>query len=194
LARRFAFSEFDYNTKELIEEAQAKYNTEKFLYTFSSTYTYEVTQSYRDSQKKILYDLLYLLFHYFIYLPYRPSSHLELYSIEEKKRIAVNYMFLTRDPDLAEYAVQYVISYKQEGDYIEPKNLEWLVWKCYPNDVFIYRQAHIYEISSSNRHRYLGYQLMYYEGEDPDLVAIRTQYYKETQHRHIRKMSIFQLE
>ena len=73
-------------------------------------------------------------------------------------------------------------------------NYHFLEWSSYSRDKEVYRKAHIYPISSNFEHSCMSYMLFYYVGDDPDLLAMRKQMYKEQLYVSTRRMSVFTLE
>lgn len=208
LRKRFSFTEDQQENDEPFDLILARYNTDRFLLTFAQTYQYHTTKYLTEEEKQDLCDILYYLHKYFIYTPYRSSTKTPLFSLDDKRRIALNCMFLTGDPDLVEYSLQFIFKYKPKEDderlifSVKPDNtsedpseqFSGLIWNTYSNDVITYRRAEVYRISSKYKHPFLGYYLLYYEGNDIDLVSIQRQYYKERETPRIRKMSEFILE
>jgi hypothetical protein len=168
-------------------------NNDKLLTAFA---IYFEDIEHREPYKlKQLLHILHILIQYYLFFPVYWSHNNEI-SLTEKKKILLNLIFISGYIPFIEYTIQFLIVDEQNIAKEQKRkiNYDFLEWSSYSRDKEVYRQANVYSISSSFEHSCMGYMLLYYTGEDPDLIAIMRQMYKEQLYVSKRRMSIFTLE
>ncbi len=168
-------------------------NTDKLLTAF--------VIYYEDTQRRTLFStnhllrMLHLLIQYYLYFPVYWSDDIQI-SLIEKKKTLINLVFISGYVPFVEYTIKFLIAQEQFTAEEERRkvNYHFLEWSSYSRDKEVYRQAHIYPISSNFEHSCMAYMLMYYKGDDLDLLAMMRQFYKEQTFPQERRMSEFILE
>jgi len=169
------------------------HNSDKLLTAFVIYFEDEEHRKAYPLQR--LLHLLHLLIQYYLSFPVYWSNQNTI-SLSEKKKIVLNLVFISGYIPFIEYAIQFLIVHEQELSKEEHRkpNYFFLEWSSYSRDKEMYRQAHVYSISSTYKHSCMSYMLLHYVGDDPDLLAMRKQIYKEQLYVSERRMSVFTLE
>ena len=169
-------------------------NTDKYLLLFLTTWPrVHIDEESGYKRVDILHELIYYYFTYPVYLPNETTP----LALEVKIKNILRYTFMSGDPHFVEFALHFILSNPKQT-FTCPYS--FLFWTSFPRDLEVYRRASVYPISTSYAHSLMGYMLMYYQGEDPNLLAISRQFNREYElndgldHNPTRRMSEFTLE
>ena len=168
-------------------------NSDKLLTAF--VIYFEDIEHRQDHNLQDLLHILHVLIQYYLSFPVYWSDDITV-SLFEKKKILLNLVFISGYVSFVEYTIHFLIVHEQETAKKEKRKLNYhfLKWSSYSRDKEVYRKAHIYPISSKFEHSCMSYMLLHYTGEDPDLLAMMRQIYKEESYVFERRMSVFSLE
>ncbi len=172
---------------------KSSHNSDKLIMAF--VMFYEVIEHRKLSQENDLLRILHLLIQYYLYFPVYWTDQQKIPLIEKKKTL-INLVFISGHLSFVEYTIKFLIAQEQHAAEEEKRkvNYHFLEWSSYSRDKELYRKAKIYPISSTFEHSCMAYMLMYYKGEDQDLIAMMRQFYKEQTFPKERRMSAFTLE
>ena len=168
-------------------------NSDKLLTAF--VIYFEDIEHRKSHDFQDLLHILHVLIQYYLSFPVYWCDDIAV-SLFEKKKILLNLVFISGYVPFVEYTIHFLIIHEQETATKKNRkpNYHFLEWSSYSRDKEVYRNAQIYPISSKFEHSCMSYMLLHYTGEDPDLLAMMRQIYKEQTYIPERRMSIFTLE